>query len=258
MRMIASRSDVVRGLRRLALDAGEEILVVYRAADHGADQKPDGSPITIADRVASDVIVGGLAATLPGVDVVCEETENAPNVGGRFVLVDPLDGTKEFIGRNGEFTVNIALVEDGQAVAGVVYAPALGLLYLGWQDGARGYAYEETNGGTPRPLEVRKPTEELVAVVSRSHADQATTAYLKELRVKSSVATGSSLKFCMVARGEADVYPRLGRTMEWDTAAGHAVLEAAGGSVSTLDGKALLYGKPGFENPHFVARGRVS
>jgi 3'(2'), 5'-bisphosphate nucleotidase len=194
--------------------------------------------------------------------VVCEETESseAPTrVGARFVLVDPLDGTKEFLGRNGEFTVNIALVEEGRAVAGVVFAPAIERLFLGFRDaGGQACAFEERGKSARRPIGVVQPhADGLVVVASRSHRDQATDEYLRAIRVRSFASAGSSLKFCMVAAGEADLYPRLGRTMEWDTAAGQAVLEAAGGTVLRMDGSPLVYGKPGFENPHFVARGAI-
>jgi 3'(2'), 5'-bisphosphate nucleotidase len=258
----SNRSDIVLGLRQLALSAGEAILRIYAKPPGAVRYKADASPVTEADEEASKVILAGLPAVLPGVPVVCEETESSENpsrVGARFVLVDPLDGTKEFISKNGEFTVNIALIEDGRSVAGVVFAPAVQRLFYGWRDsGGPGHAFEEREGSPRRPIQVRRPGEEgLVVVASRSHRDASTDDYLKPLRVKAFTSAGSSLKFCLVATGEADLYPRLGRTMEWDTAAGQSVLEAAGGSVSRLDatGSPLPYGKPGFENPHFVARG---
>jgi 3'(2'), 5'-bisphosphate nucleotidase len=222
--------------------------------------KADATPVTVADDEASKVILAGLPGILPGVQVVCEETESSERpskVGACFVLVDPLDGTKEFISRNGEFTVNIALIEDARTVAGVVYAPAIQRLFMGWREpNGQPHAFEERESLPRQVIHVQGPGEEgLVVVASRSHRDASTEKYLEAFRVKSFASAGSSLKFCMVATGEADLYPRLGRTMEWDTAAGQAVLEAAGGSVSRLDGTALLYGKAGFENPHFVARG---
>ncbi|MDP7174533.1 MAG: 3'(2'),5'-bisphosphate nucleotidase CysQ, partial [Alphaproteobacteria bacterium] len=176
-----------------------------------------------------------------------------PEIGdGPFWLVDPLDGTKEFISRNGEFTVNVALIEDGLPTHGVVFAPAVGQLYLA----APGAATLERDGAAARPIAVRQPAADgLVVVASRSHRDSKTDDYLADFDVKSLTSAGSSLKLCLVAAGEADLYPRLGRTMEWDIAAGHAVLAAAGGSVETLEGAAMRYGKPGFENPFFVARG---
>ena len=257
--------EITHGLRRLALEAGEEILRIYAAGEGEIRLKADDSPVTAADEEASKVILAGLPTVLPDVQAVCEETESLESpskVGTRFVLINPLDGTKEFISRNGEFTVNIALIEDARPVAGVVYAPAIRRLFLGWRDGeGRGHAFEERDGSSRRAIHVGRASEEgLVVVASRSHRDARTDEYLKAFRVKSFASAGSSLKFCMVASGEADLYPRLGRTMEWDTAAGQAVLEAAGGSVSALDGdgrvrEGLVYGKAGFENPSFVARG---
>jgi 3'(2'), 5'-bisphosphate nucleotidase len=257
-----ARSDIVFGLRQLALDAGEAILRIYAEPPGEVRYKADASPVTLADEEASKVILAGLPAVLPGVQFVCEETESSEHpstVGARFVLVDPLDGTKEFISRNGEFTVNIALIEDGRPVAGVVYAPAIRRLFCGWSelDGPK-HAFEEREGSPRRPIQVASPGKEgVVVVASRSHRDASTDEYLRPFHVKAFTSAGSSLKFCMVATGEADLYPRLGRTMEWDTAAGQAVLEAAGGSVVRLDdsGTGLLYGKAAFENPHFVARG---
>jgi 3'(2'),5'-bisphosphate nucleotidase len=185
-----------------------------------------------------------------------------PEIGSRFFLVDPLDGTKEFIKRNGEFTVNIALIENGRAVCGVVLAPAKARMFVG--DGLRGAcelaAPEDLplNPSGAEPIRARRaPSQGLVVVASRTHRDTKTDEYLAAYCVANLVAAGSSLKFCLVATGEADLYPRHGRTMEWDTAAGQAVLEAAGGSVRTLEGAPLLYGKAadGFANPYFVARG---
>jgi 3'(2'),5'-bisphosphate nucleotidase len=202
----------------------------------------------------------------PGVPVIAEEAVAAgavPEIGKRFFLVDPLDGTKEFISRNGEFTVNIGEIVDGRPVRGCVFAPAKGRLFLG--DGAEGaFELATENGIAPdfaqaRPISARAaPADGFVAVASRSHRDATTDEYLAHFPVREFVSAGSSLKFCLVATGEADLYPRLGRTMEWDTAAGHAVLAAAGGSVLTLDGRPFVYGKveEKFANPFFVARGR--
>jgi 3'(2'), 5'-bisphosphate nucleotidase len=254
------RTKLVDGLREIAVRAGDAIMSIY-AAGPSVRTKADSSPVTDADEEASKIILAGLATLAPNVHVVCEEThEDGSSVGAgidRFFLVDPLDGTKEFISKNGEFTVNIALIEAARPVAGVVYAPAIARLFLGWrEDDGSGSAFQE-QGGSPRsPIHVTRPADEgVVVVASRSHRDSKTDEYLEKVRVKSFKSAGSSLKFCLVATGEADLYPRLGRTMEWDTAAGQAVLEAAGGSVSRLDGTPLLYGKPGVENPHFVARG---
>jgi 3'(2'),5'-bisphosphate nucleotidase len=236
-------------LGEIALKAGSVVMRHYAA---GAESrlKGDNSPVTDADEEAEKLILAELAKAFPGVPVVAEEEAAAGRIaaiGARFFLVDPLDGTKEFLSRNGEFTVNIAEVVDGVPVAGVVYAPALDRLFLGGKPGA----FEGT-----KPLQARRaPKDGLVAMGSRSHADAATAEFLKDFDIKTFISAGSSLKFCLVAAGEADIYARGGRTMEWDTAAGHAVLAAAGGMVTDWNGAPLRYGKKGFENPAFVARG---
>lgn len=235
--------------------AGEAIMAVY-AGDFTTRAKADESPVTEADVRAEAVIVAGLERLAPEIPVVAEEAVaggRVPSVGERFWLVDPLDGTREFIGRNGEFTVNVALIEGGVPVLGVVLAPALGRLFGG---GRAVCAFVDDTGGR-RPIRARTPPPEGLSVVaSRSHGDvEALDRFLAGRRVARIVGAGSSLKLCLVAAGEADLYPRLGRTMEWDIAAGHAVLAAAGGQVTDLGGIALTYGKPGFENPHFVATG---
>jgi 3'(2'), 5'-bisphosphate nucleotidase len=224
--------------------------------------KSDATPVTDADQAAEAVILEALVPLLPGIPVVAEEAMSGgsePALGevatARFWLVDPLDGTKEFLSRNGEFTVNIALIESGRPRLGVVHLPALGITYAG---GTPGTATMAHGGEAPKPIAARQtPADGAIVLASRSHGDQAALdSFLADEHVAARLAAGSSLKFCRIAEGIADLYPRLGRTMEWDTAAGHAVLTAAGGSVSTLDGEMLRYGKPGFENPHFVARGR--
>ncbi|MCB1894240.1 MAG: 3'(2'),5'-bisphosphate nucleotidase CysQ [Zoogloeaceae bacterium] len=235
--------------------AGDVVMSVY-ATDFAVRGKDDASPVTEADERAEALIVPALARILPDVPVVAEEAVAAgqvPEIGTRFWLVDPLDGTKEFINRNGEFTVNVALIEAGEPVLGVVLAPALGRLYAGARD--RGAFIEDAEGR--RPIRVREaPEEGLTVVASRSHGDaEALARFLEGRRVAETRNAGSSLKICLVASGEADVYPRLGRTMEWDIAAGHAVLSAAGGRLVALDGSPLSYGKPGFDNPHFSAWG---
>jgi 3'(2'), 5'-bisphosphate nucleotidase len=263
----ADRTTLVDGLRRLALEAGAVIMQHY-AEDIEATHKEDESPVTAADHDAERIILAGLHRLAPGVPVVSEEEAAAgriPKIGDRFFLVDPLDGTKEFLRKNGEFTVNIALIEYRQPVLGVVYAPAQGRLFFApgpeaafeqkiapLKDGAMEPA------GDPQRIRVRKPAPEgFIVAVSRTHRDQKTEEYLDLYRVKDFLVTGSSLKFCLIAAGEADLYPRHGRTMEWDTAAGHAILAAAGGSVTQLDGAPLLYGKSerGLDNPFFIARG---
>jgi len=243
-------------LRALALEAGRRIMEVYERGAVEAVAKADASPVTEADLAADRAIGEGLAAAFPGIPVVTEERAESHALAGagRFFLVDPLDGTKDFVARRGEFTVNIALVEGGRPVAGVVFAPAVGRLFLG----VGGRATEErTEAEAAPPMAIAVATADpgaLRVVASKSHRDPATDAYIARYPVASFVAAGSSLKFCLLAAGEADLYPRLGRTMEWDTAAGHAVLAAAGGSVRSLpDHAPLAYGKPGWENGPFVA-----
>ncbi len=241
---------------RIARAAGEEGLDVY-SREFEVQSKGDGSPVTEADERGQALIVARLASVAPGVPIVAEEDDERGSEAGsdRFWLVDPLDGTKEFISRNGEFTINIALVEDGSPVLGVVLAPAIDRLFAG----AVGVgAYVEDSDGK-RSLAVRQvPSEGLTIVSSRSHGDpEALARFTADRPVAASINAGSSLKFCLVAAGEADLYPRFGRTMEWDIAAGDAVLRVAGGIVTDLDGQVMRYGKPGFENPHFVAWGQA-
>ena len=241
-------------LRQLARAAGD-LIMTYYAAPIVVRAKADSSPVTDADEAAERLIVEGLQSLDPDIPIVAEESfadGRAPEVGDRpFWLVDPLDGTKEFINRNGEFTVNIALIRDGRPVEGVVFAPALPVIYF-TRDGA---AYMAEGDDEPKPIRAVGDDDGVVAVVSRSHFSPETADFLSPYRIKHERAAGSSLKFGLIASGAANLYPRLGRTMEWDTAAGDAVVRAAGGSVRTLDGAALRYGKPGFENPHFVVRG---
>ncbi len=251
-------SVLIEQLVATAEGAGHAILQVYQT-DFDVRGKNDSSPVTDADERAERIILEGLASQAPGIPVVAEESVAAgrlPDISaGRFFLVDPLDGTREFISRNGEFTVNIALIENARPVLGVVHLPALSQTY--WTDGSAAFRREGT--GPVSPVRCRRPDADgLVVVASRSHRDSSTDDYLADLPVKELVAAGSSLKLCRVAEGAADLYPRLGRTMEWDIAAGQAVLEAAGGSVRTLDGEPLRYGKDGLDNPHFVARGLES
>lgn len=240
--------------RALALEAGAATLRVQARPDFEARLKADDSPVTEADLAADAIIREGLARAFPALPVVTEESaESHATRAETFVLVDPLDGTKEFLRRRGDFTVNIALIQRGAAVRGVVYAPARGRLF---QTDAEGASFEESlTDGARRPLRVRAPDNAaLVVVASKSHRDAATDAYIARYQVADSQSAGSSLKFCLVAAGEADLYPRLGRTMEWDTAAGQAVLAGAGGQVVRLDDlNPLTYGKPGWENPHFLA-----
>lgn len=225
--------------------------------DASAQIKSDGSPVTAADQAAEDVILPRLRALTPHIPVVSEEEAAkglTPDViGSRFWLVDPLDGTKEFISQNGEFTVNIALIENGKPVLGVVVIPPKQEIYAGAGAGTATL----TDAGGKRPITVRRPPQSGITVVgSRSHGDAAAMdSFLAGRNVAEFRPAGSSLKLCLVARGEADLYPRLGTTMEWDIAAGHAVLLAAGGRLELLDGTPFTYGKPGYRNPHFAAFG---
>jgi 3'(2'), 5'-bisphosphate nucleotidase len=258
-------SPLAANLTGIAHEAGQLILGHYKSAVT-VRAKADHSPVTLADEEAEALIEERLAALAPEVPIIAEEAmaagrRTAP--GNRFFLVDPLDGTKEFLQRNGEFTVNIALIENGAPVLGVVHAPALGRAFVG--DVAEKRAFEITapegralDPSCARPIRARAPRGNgLVAIVSRSHMSSKTEEYLAHYRIAEMVAAGSSLKFCLIATGEADLYPRHGRTMEWDTAAGHAVVAASGGSVTQLDGSPFRYGKveADFANPYFVARG---
>jgi 3'(2'), 5'-bisphosphate nucleotidase len=245
-------AHIITTFRDLALKAGAEIMTVYASDDFGAEAKADDSPVTRADLAADRVICAGLAAALPDIPVVTEEQASSHQIDAdTFILVDPLDGTKEFIKRRGEFTVNIALVEHGVPTRGVVYAPAVGRLFY---TNAQGQTVEEVDG-TATPLSVSAPDNAaLIVVASKSHRDQATDDYVGQYSVADMRSAGSSLKFCLVAAGEADFYPRLGRTMEWDTAAGDAVLRGAGGRMIRFDDHSdYVYGKPGYENVFFIA-----
>jgi 3'(2'), 5'-bisphosphate nucleotidase len=248
-------SNLLERVIPLVREAGEIVMQVY-ATDFASRSKHDDSPVTLADQRAEALLTPALAALLPDAPVVAEEAVSAghmPVVGKRFWLVDPLDGTREFIDRNGEFTVNVALIDSGAPVLGVVLAPALGQLFAGT---AGLGAFVEADGRR-LPLGCRKPPAEgLTVMASRSHGDaDALARFLQGRKLADVRNAGSSLKLCLLASGQADLYPRLGRTMEWDIAAGHAVLAAAGGTVCTLDGTPLRYGKPGFDNPHFMASG---
>jgi 3'(2'), 5'-bisphosphate nucleotidase len=247
-------------LVHIAQLAAREIMAVY-ASDFATAAKADLSPVTEADALAEKVIIAALKKQWPDVPILAEESAAAghiPNLGNSFFLVDPLDGTKEFISRNGEFTVNIAHIDHGRPVMGVVYAPAIERMYCGELGSGAAQATlapSEPGDISWEPIKVRAAADALTVVASRSHMDAETEAYLATRNVKSLTSAGSSLKFCLIAKGEADLYPRFGRTMEWDTGAGQAVLEAAGGKVLCVDGSPLGYGKAlrGFDNPAFIA-----
>ena len=251
-------TSVLLGMTRAAaLAAGAAIMEVY-AAPFAVEKKADASPVTEADRRAEAIIVERLRRSAPEIPIIAEELAAAGHLPTaaptRFWLVDPLDGTKEFIRRNGEFTVNIALIEGHRPVLGVVHAPAQDVTYWAGDGGA----WRQHGAAALERIAARKaPARGQIVVHSRSHLDEQLLAdFMAGLPQPKRRISGSSIKFCLLAAGEADVYPRFGRTMEWDTAAGQAILEAAGGTVATLDGAPLRYGKPGFANPDFIARGR--
>lgn len=253
--------DLASAFAQLASAAGRVVMDVY-ATDFDVRLKADASPVSEADEAAEALLVPGVEKLLPGVPILAEEAvsrDGLADVGREFVLIDPLDGTKEFVSRNGEFTVNIALVRDGVPVAGCVYAPALKRMYVGGTTAFSGSVEPGVTDAYLAQITTRPYPDALVAVASRSHADQQTADFLADLGVESTRSAGSSLKFCLVAEGSADVYPRFGPTMEWDTAAGDAVLRAAGGTVTEPDGSLFRYGKAGggFRNGSFVAWGRA-
>lgn len=244
---------MLEDIKKIARDAGTAIMEIYNSDDFDVQQKGDDSPLTKADLAAHNVICDGLKVLETQYPIISEESSEISweqrKHWHRYWLVDPLDGTKEFIKRNGEFTVNIALIENGEPILGVVYAPVLDAMYTGERDKGA-----SLNGETIS-VEQNEP-ETLRIVGSRSHASQATTDWLEQLgKPYEMVPMGSSLKICLVAEGKADIYPRLGPTCEWDTGAAHAVLNAAGGSITTVDGEPLLYNqKEEYLNPFFVAK----
>ena len=255
--MSATLPPELETLARIALAAGAVVMRHYESGA-AARVKADASPVTDADEEAEQVILAGLGRAFPGIPVVAEEEAAAGRIAAadkHFFLVDPLDGTREFLSRNGEFTVNIGEIRDGVPVRGVVFAPALGRLFAG-AAGIGAFEAGPDLNSVHRIAARPAPDDGLVAIGSRSHGDAQTADYLKSFNVRAFKTAGSSLKFCLLAAGEADIYPRAGRTMEWDTAAGHAVLLAAGGNVTSWNGTPFTYGKPGFENGAFVAKGR--
>ncbi|SDE65853.1 3'(2'),5'-bisphosphate nucleotidase CysQ [Rhodobacter capsulatus] len=250
---------LVSVMRRLALEAGDRIMQIYDSPDFAVKTKADASPVTEADEAADALISEGLAEAFPQIALVTEEqaASHAQSVK-TFLIVDPLDGTKEFVQRRGDFTVNIAYVENGVPLRGVVYAPAKGRLFYTLADGRSVEelgAFDKETVGEQKPITVSVPDNRaLMVVASKSHRDQATDDYIARYAVADMTSAGSSLKFCLVATGEADLYPRLGRTMEWDTAAGDAVLRGAGGEMVRFDDHGpFTYGKDGFANPFFIA-----
>ncbi len=250
---------LIAQMRRLALQAGARIMEIHDADDFEIRAKSDDSPVTAADEVADALISAGLREAFPDIPLITEEQAGSHGQAAlTFLIVDPLDGTKEFVQRRGDFTVNIAYVENGVPLRGVVYAPAKGRLFYTTADG-RSVEEHGPFGDQPGqtiPIGVNPVPDNrgLMVVASKSHRDATTDDYIAQYAVRDMTSAGSSLKFCLVATGEADLYPRLGRTMEWDTAAGDAVLRGAGGEVVRFDDHTpLTYGKPGHENPFFIA-----
>jgi 3'(2'), 5'-bisphosphate nucleotidase len=254
----ASREQQLEIARQAAFKAGEAILEVY-ATPFDVQQKLDKTPVTEADIAAERIIAAMLREAFPEIPVVSEElvdSEGLPPSSTRFWVVDPLDGTREFVARNDEFAVLISLIEEGRPVLGVVHGPAVGVTYTACGPGT---ATRQYRGGRPEPILASAPSDGLVVVHSRSHENSRRLAeFLQDYPVRERRKCGSALKFGVIAAGEADLYPRFGTTMEWDTAAGQAILEAAGGRVETLAGAPLAYGKPGFKNDGFLAWGRRS
>ncbi|MDH3316459.1 MAG: 3'(2'),5'-bisphosphate nucleotidase CysQ [Gammaproteobacteria bacterium] len=248
-------NDLSTALVDIAERAGREILTVY-GAGFDVRTKRDATPVTEADDRSEMLILKALAEIAPEFPAVAEESVAAGRIpeiaGSPFFLVDPLDGTKEFVSRNGEFTVNIALVTNAAPIVGVIHVPVLDETY--WCDGG-GAAWRRRGIRQAERIHCRKPANGLVVVASRSHRDAKTDEFLENVNVKEQISAGSSIKFCRIAEGAADLYPRLGRTMEWDVAAGHAIVNAAGGSVRTVDNKPFTYGKRDFANPFFIVRG---
>lgn len=264
---VSEDREIVEHFLRLALLAGNAVMEVYRRGAV-AGQKADRTPVTEADHRSEQLILSGLRSAFPGIPCVAEEEVAAgvvpPRLGDVFFLVDPLDGTREFVAGGTDFTVNIALIRAGVPELGVVYAPCGGRIFAARPGYAEsGEVASDGRIAGRRSIKVRQAAAPLTIVASRSHRTPETDAYLARFKNASIASIGSSLKFCLLACGEADLYPRFGRTMEWDTAAGDAVLRAAGGMTTTLDGSPLAYGRRGregeadFANPDFIARGGV-
>jgi 3'(2'), 5'-bisphosphate nucleotidase len=252
---LETRRVLMDGLVAASLKAGAEIWRIFEAGFE-VETKSDASPVTIADRAAEAIILAALIRLAPDIPVVAEEESEAgrvPDVDDRFFLVDPLDGTKEFVRRGTDFTVNIGLIEKGAPTLGAIYAPARKELYVG--DAQTATAWFRRDGQAQSPLKVRAPRTPPTALASKSHDVPETEAFLQAVGCGERISVGSSLKFCLLAKGEADIYPRPSPTMEWDTAAGHAILLAAGGKAFAPSGEPLRYGKAGFFNPGFVATG---
>lgn len=252
--MITDKKQLLEILISISWQAAEKILEFYRS-DRSITLKEDGSPLTKADLASNEIILDGLKKLTPDIPIVSEESIEVfqhDHNNNTFWLVDPLDGTKEFINKNGEFTTNIALIQNNIPTMGVICAPALHTLYAGI---VKEGAFKEKQNERRTPILTSSPNEEgYIVVGSRSHGNkEEILSYLEGKKLRKVLPVGSSLKFCKIAEGEAHLYPRLGRTMEWDTAAGHAILLSVGGQIKTLTNRELLYNKNNFENPYFVA-----
>ena len=248
--------QLLNNIVNIAKQAGDAIMTVYNSDDFNVELKNDDSPLTKADIAANDIIVAALTKLTPDIPILSEESAKAPyetrKHWTKFWLVDPLDGTKEFIKRNGEFTVNIALIENGKPILGVVYAPVLEHTYSG-AEGLGAFKQEENNPAQEIKVADHR-NQKLKVVASRSHAGPDLQAFLDSLDDYDVISMGSSLKLCLVAEGKAHLYPRLGPTMEWDTGAAHAVVNAAGGQVTDLDKEPLQYNKENLLNPYFIVK----
>jgi len=262
--MVTDPDEIARIFGQIAVNAAVPIMEFFNS-DSEARRKTDGSPVTDADLASERLILGALAHELPDIPVISEEAASEgilPEVCERFILVDPLDGTREFAKRRQEFAVNIGLIDNGIAVVGAIYAPALDRLWIG---GRSAFAMSISPGASIRTAQdIRQiktrlpPLDSLKVVASRSHPDRLTGELIDRLAINERISVGSSLKFCLVAEGQADFYPRFGPTMEWDVAAGDAILRAAGGLMVTGNGEKFQYGKPGYHTGHFVALGSSS
>ena len=247
---------LVESVAKIAVRAGDEIMKVY-GTNFSVEYKKDTSPLTLADELSEDLIIRSIREGITDKFPIISEEASSTNEtsvpqGTPFWLVDPLDGTKEFVNRNDDFTVNIALIENNTPVLGVIYVPAKEVNYWGSAHGSYKKSFDEqAKSISCQPFNISK----VKAAISRSHKTIETIEYLKKFKNVESVSAGSSLKFCLIAEGSVDLYPRFGRTMEWDTAAGHAIIKFAGGNVKTIDGKELVYGKTKFENTNFIASG---
>jgi 3'(2'), 5'-bisphosphate nucleotidase len=251
--------DLLEAARRAAREAAPAILAIYATA-FDVRKKADASPVTAADEEAERIVIAALAKAAPGIPAIAEEMVSADGAGTpppRYWLIDPVDGTREFVARNGEFCTNIGLVEETKPVLGVIHVPVKNITYAA---AGFGTATKQIGDAAPVPITARPvPARGPIVAHSRSHSDsKRLDAYLATLDAATTLISGSAVKFCLLAEGTADLYPRFGPTSEWDTAAGQAILEAAGGSVTTLDGASLAYAKPGYRNPDFMARGRSS